>query len=135
MSYKEMKLMDLAKLVNDMNVDDVIDFVNGDSESAVWYGGWCGIKRVNPFDNDNPQYLIGYYGGEANTRFYAISEYDPRIGDFCAKRLEHWDYVNEKYVKPKEENWIACVARMIADFVLDYDGAVSEVITVDDGNA
>lgn len=132
MSYKEMKLTDLAKLVNDMNVGEVIDFVNGDSEDAIWYGGWCGIKRVNPFDNDNPQYLIGYYGGEANTRFYAISEYDPRIGDFCAKRLEHWDYVNEKYVKPKEENWITCVARMIADFVLDYDGAVSEIITVDE---
>lgn len=86
---REMKLMDLAKLVNDMKVGDVIDFVGGTIDEAERYGGWCGVKRIDEFDNDNPMYIVSHYGGEANAILYHLSEYDPRIGNFCEPRLTY----------------------------------------------
>lgn len=124
---REMKLMDLAKLVDDMKVGDVIDFVNGTIDEAERYGGWCGVKRIDEFDNDNPMYIVSHYGGEANAILYHLSEYDPRIGNFCEPRLMYrLDDTNRK-----EKDWIECCARMIADYIEFYDGGVSSVIAVD----
>ena len=112
---KEMKLMELAKFVNEMKVDDVIDFASGDEETVEWSGGWCGVKRIDAFDNDNPMYIVSHYGGEAEAVLYHISEYDPRIGDFCESHL----------------NNIECCARMIADYLETHYYGVDDVITVE----
>ena len=119
---KEMKLMELAKLVNDMKVGEVIDFASGDEDEVEHCGGWCGVKRIDEFDNDNPMYLVSHYGGEAECVLYHISEYDHRIGEFCESRLIY--RINEK-------DWIECCAKMIADYLEDYCDGVTEVITVD----
>lgn len=113
--YKEMKLMDLAKLVYEMRSGETIDFANGTADEANWYGGWCGVKMIEDFGQDNLQYLIGHYGGQAYVKHYAISEYDERIGDFCESHTRDVD----------------CIARMLADFIIFYDDVVSETITVD----
>lgn len=124
---KEMKLMELAKLVNEMKVDDVIDFASGDEETAKWSGGWCGVKRIDVFDNDNPMYIVSHYGGEAEAVLYHLSEYDPRIGNFCAPRVEYrLDNTNRK-----EKDWIECCARMIANYLETHCSGVDDVITVE----
>ena len=126
----DLKLMDLARRVSEMEVGDTIDFANSDSDGAEWYGEWCGIKRIDVFDNDNMQFLIGHYGSEANTRFYQISEYDPQIGDFCAEHLNR--YVDGQWVGSTTEDYILCIARMIADFCEYFDGSVNDVMCVDE---
>lgn len=128
--YTEMKLMDLARRVYEANTDEVIDFVNGSGDDAEWYGGWMGIKKIEAFDNDNIILLIGHYGGEANTRLYALSEYDPRIGDFCEPRLR-WCLGAEAKKHRQDIDFIECIAKAIADFLIDYWGSVSETIAVD----
>lgn len=126
---KEMKLMDLAKIVYRAKVDKYIDFANGTKDDAATYGGWVGVKRITAFDNDNLQFLVGAWGGECNVKHYAISEWDDRIGDFCAPRM--YRYKNGKYEAPSAQNYIECIARMLADFIIRYEGYVSETITVD----
>ena len=124
---KEMKLMDLAKIVNEMNIGDVIAFANGDGEEAERNGGWCGAKRIDEFSNDNPMYLVSHYGGEAECVLYHLSEYDPRIGDFCSPRLEYrLDGKNRK-----EKDWVECCAKMIANYLMNRDGYVDSVISVE----
>ena len=121
---REMKLMDLAKLVWKMNVGDVIDFVEGTEDVAC---GWCGVKRIDVFDNDNPMYIVSMYGGEAEAVLYHLSEYDHRIGNFCEPRLTYRiDGSNRK-----EKDWIECCGRMLADYLETHSCGVSEVITVD----
>ena len=117
---KEMKLMDLAYLISQMEIGSVIDFATG---SAEYCCGWIGIKRIDEFDNDNPMYLVGHYGGEANVVLYHMSEYDHRIGDFCEPRISWGRYT--------EEGFIECCGRMIADYLEDYWEGVTETITVD----
>ena len=124
---KEMKLMELAKLVNEMKVDDVIDFASGDEETVECYGGWCGVKRIDVFDNDNPMYIVSHYGGEAEAVLYHLSEYDPRIGNFCESRLEY----RLDDTTRKEKDWIECCARMIANYLETHCGGVDDVITVE----
>lgn len=126
---KEMKLMDLAKMVNEMKVGDVIDFVNKNADEAEWYGGFCGVKRIDEFDNDNPMYLVSRYCGQAECKLYHLNELDPEIGDFCEKRLNR--YKNGMWVPPTEKDWIECCAKMIADYLENKDGGVCEMITVD----
>ena len=125
----EMKLMDLAKLVYELPIGGVIDFANGNSEDVERCGGWCGIKRIEEFDNDNMMFLVGLYGGEANTRLYALSEYDERIGDFCEPRLT-WCIGPEAENRRRDIDYVECIARMLADFIIDYEGSVNETITV-----
>lgn len=128
--YTEMKLMDLARRAYKLGIGETIDFSNKNADDAELYADWMGVKRIDEFDNDNLQYLIGYYGGEANVRFYAISEYDNRIGEFCYNNMTRYPY---GYCSvPTEEDYIVCIARMIADFIIDYEGCVSETISVDD---
>lgn len=129
MRYEKMKLMELAKLAYEMDKYETIDFANCSSEDVDYYGGWCGIKKANPFDNDNLAFMIGRYGGEANTRFYQISEYDAQIGDFCEHYLGR--YVNGSWRSPSDEDYIICIAKAISDFILDYEGYISENIVVD----
>lgn len=126
---KEMKLMDLAKLVYEAKVNEYIDFSNGDKDEAGACAGWCGVKKIDAFDNDNLQFLVGSWGGECNVKHYAISEWDDRIGDFCAPRM--YRYKNGKYEVPSAKDYIECIARMLADFIIRYEGYVSETITVD----
>lgn len=123
---KEMKLMDLARLVNDMKVGEVIDFEPGTKEEVEWCGGWpCGVKRIREFSMDNPMYLVSHWGGEAETVLYHISEYDRRIGDFCAKELD-------KRCGRTDRDWINCCAFMIADYLENWcEGYIPETITVD----
>lgn len=124
---KEMKLIDLAKMVNNLRVGECIDFCPGTAEDAERYGGWCGVKRISEFDNDNPMYLVSRYGGEAECVLYHLSEYDYRIGNFCAPRLEYrLDGKNRK-----ENDWVECCARMIADYLETHMGGVTKVITVE----
>lgn len=112
----EMKLADLAVLVSEMGHDDVIDFASGTMREVEAYGGWCGIKRSFEFDPDSEMFIIGHYGGDAYVRLYHISCYDDRIGDFVEKHFS---------------NRIVCISKMLADFILFYDGGVSETITVE----
>ena len=129
--YSEMKLMDLARRVYEASDDEVIDFTNGDTVDAEFCGGWMGIKKINAFDNDNVILLIGLYGGEANTRLYAISEYDDRIGDFCSCYMGRYEkYVG--WIRPSDNDYVVCIAKAVADFLIDYWGCVSETITVDE---
>ena len=120
---KEMKLMELAELVYKMKDDEVIDFAPGDEEEVEFDGGWCGVKKINEFSNDNPMYLVSHYGGEAEARLYHISEYDDRIGDFVGEEIDDWH--------PTEQQYVNCCARMLADFFEDRVDYVPEVITVE----
>ena len=122
---KTMKIMDLARLVYQMGDNDVIDFASGDEERVAAYGGWLGIRKCNPFDNDNLIYLVGHYGGEANTWMYHISEYDEHIGDFCERELHDWR-------NRTDENYINCIARMFVDIFLRQESVVPDAVTVDD---
>ena len=122
---KEMKLMELAALVNNMKVGEVIDFAPGTMEDVEVFGGWCGVKRISEFSMDNPMYLVSHWGGEAETVLYHINEYDHRIGDFCAKELDKW-------WERTEQNWVNCCAKMLADYLENWcDGYVPETITVE----
>lgn len=122
---KEMKLMELAAMVDSMKVGDVIDFAAGSIGDVEMYGGWCGVKRIDEFLNDNPMYIVSHYGGEAEANLYHISEYDHRIGDFCEKELS-------KNIDYYPQIWINCCARMIADYIENWgDGSVPEVFTVE----
>ena len=124
---EEMKLIDFGKLISEMEVGDTFDFANIDENEVERFGGWCGVKRIDEFDNDNPMYIVSYWSGEANARLYHISEYDPRIGNFCEPRITYrLDGANRK-----EKDWAECCAKMIADYLIDYDGHVNEVITVE----
>ena len=115
---KEMKLMELAKLVNDMKVGETIYFVSGCIEEAEWnnVGCWCGVKRIDEFDNINSMYIVSLLGGEADAILYHISEFDNRIGDFCTR-----------YAK---SDLVACVAKMLADYLENMVDGVDEIITV-----
>ena len=126
---KEMKLMELARLINNMKVGEVIDFANGTEEDAIRNGGWCGVKRIDEFDNDNLMYLVSHYGGQCECVLYHLNEYDPRIGDFCADRIDRLG--NGWYCAPTEKDWIECCARMIADYLETHRDGVYGVITVD----
>ncbi len=121
--------MDLAKIVYKAKVDEYIDFVNGDKDEAFTRGGWCGVKRIEAFDNDNLQFLVGQWGGEGDVKHYAISEWDERIGDFCEPRLNR--RVGGVWLDPTDSDYIECIARMLADFIIRYEDYVSETITVD----
>lgn len=122
---KEMKLMELAAMVDAMKIGDVIDFACGTEDEVEACGCWCGVKRIDEFSNDNPMYIVSHYGGEAEANLYHISEYDHRIGDFCEKELG-------KNIDNYPQIWINCCARMIADYMENWgDGSVSDVITVE----
>lgn len=54
-----LKLMDFAKRVNEMEVGETIDFANSDIDVAEWYGGWCGVKRNKAFGYTRLQFLGG----------------------------------------------------------------------------
>ena len=124
--YKEMKLMGLAKLIYETEEDTVIDFASGTENEVVCYGGWMGVKNINPFDNDNPIYLVGHYGGEADTWLYHISEYDDRIGDFCAKELHVYDWRDIT-----DQSYINCIGRILVDVFERFEGEIPEIITVE----
>ena len=127
---KEMKLMDLAKIVWEMKVGNIIDFTEGTEMDAEAYGGWICIKRIDFCDNDNPMFIVSYYGGEANAVLYHLSEYDPRIGDFCQPRLR-FRWKESQPESRTEINWIECCAKMLADYLDANGGGVPETITVD----
>lgn len=121
----EMKLVELAELVYKMKDGEVIDFAHGNEEVVEYWGGWCGVKKINEFSNDNPMYLVSHYGGEAEAYLYHISEYDHRIGDFVAEEMPVWWKVTDR-------NRINCCAKMIADYCENWgEGFVPEVFTVD----
>lgn len=130
----EMKLMDLARVVYSVANDDYIDehgsmrvdFAGGTEEETRRSYGWYGVIQFNPFDNDNYIFIIGSFGGEANTWLYTISEYDPRIGDFCKTQL-HYDIRHGC----NDEAYINCIARMLADVFERNEGGVPDVITVE----
>lgn len=133
MKRKEMKLMELAAMVNDMEIGEVIDFACGTEDEAEWCGRWCGIKRISEFSNDNPMYIVSHYGGEAEANLYHISEYDHRIGDFCEKELGYRYRLFESITEEEaNQKWINCCAKMIADYIETWgDGSVPDVITVE----
>ena len=121
---KEMKIMDLARLIYQMDKGDVIDFASGDEDTVFFYGGWMGVQKINPFDNDNLIYIIGHYGGEAETYLYHISEYDEHIGDFCARELHDWR-------NRTDENYVNCIAKMLVDIFQRIESTTPEIVTVD----
>lgn len=123
------KLMDLAKIVVDMKISDTINFANCDMDEVDRIGGWIGIRCVDFFDNDNIMYVIGHWGGEANAKLYHISEYDDRIGSFCEGQQTKSNKWSCSYMT--EQNYINCVGKMIADYLLNCDGYVNEVLTVE----
>lgn len=127
----EIKLINLAELVHYMEVGETIDFATGNNEDIDRYGIWCGVKRIAEFENDNPMYIVSRYSGEAEAVLYHINEYDPRIGDFCAKELKYWDYEKHCPIARTEQNWINCCARMLADYLETHCDGVDEIITVD----
>lgn len=132
---KEMKLMELAAMIDSMKVGDVIDFACGTEYEVEYFGGWCGVKRIDVFDQGNPMYIVSHYCGEAEAYLYHINEYDHRIGDFCGKELS-WYYLDKSGAYRRKErtqqNWINCCAKMIADYVENWcDGSVPEVFTVE----
>ena len=114
-----LKLYDLAKMVYNMEPNQVIDFADASIEA-----GWYGIRQINPFDNDNLIYLVGTYGGECNTYLYNISGLDDRIGKFCAKEFCPWYNI-------KEINYINCIAKMLADVFERVEYSVPEMIKVE----
>ena len=117
----EMKLYDLAKMVYNMEPNQVIDFADATIDAS-----WYGIRQINPFDNDNLIYLVGTYGGECNTYLYNISGLDDRIGKFCAKEFCPWYNI-------KKINYINCIAKMLADVFERVEGTVPEMIKVEIG--
>lgn len=122
---REMKLMELAALVNNMKIGEVIDFAPGTEDESELYGCWVGVKHIDEFNNDSPMYIVSHYGGEAEAYLYHISEYDHRIGDFCEKELSPWWDVTD-------QNYINCCARMLADYIENWgEGSVPEILTVE----
>lgn len=121
---KEMKIMDLARLIYQMDEGDVIDFASGDEDTVERWGGWMVVQKFNPFDNDNLIYVIGRYGGEADTYLYHISEYDEHIGDFCERELRDW-------CNRTDENYINCIAKMLVNFFQRIESTTPEIVTVD----
>ena len=119
----EMKIMDLARLIYQMDEGDVIGFASGDEATAERSGGWMGIQKLNPFDNDNLIYIIGHYGGEANTYLYHISEYDEHIGEFCERELRDWSNCTD-------ENYVNCIAKMLVNIFQRTEAVVPEIVTV-----
>lgn len=128
---REMKLMELAELVHYMEIDEIIEFAPGNIEDIDRYGIWCGVKRIDEFENDNPMYIVSRFGGEAEAVLYHISEYDDRIGDFCAEKLKYWDFEKHCWILRTEQNWINCCAKMLADYLETHCNGVDEIITVD----
>lgn len=124
---KEMKIMDLARMIFDMDKNKVIDFAAGTKEEVEQYGLWCGIRYFNPFDNENLVYVVGFYGGEGNTRLYNISEYDNYIGKFCEKEL-YYPYGGSF---PSDEKFINCIAKMLVDFFDNYGICIPDIVTVE----
>lgn len=114
----EMKLVELGKLVSKMKIGDVIDFANSDRNCTEYYGGWCGVKRINEFSPDCPMFIVGHYGGDGEVMLYQLSEFDLRIGDFCEANYDPKDYS-------------FCCSKMIADFILCYEGRVNDLLTVE----
>ena len=133
-------IWELAGVAQGLKVGEEMTFAVGTSEEVDRYTGWCGIKKVNLFDNDNDSYLIGYYGGEGNARLYQMSEYDPSVGSkfddiFCTK--------NEHLFGTDELRERAIVAHMIVKFLEEFNSlapelaAGTEIVTwegADDGN-
>lgn len=111
--------MELAKLAYELKSGDWIDFVNGTEDDANCYGGWCGIKKIDDFDQDNLQYLIGSYGGIGYTHLYNICEWDPKIGDFCKGKCGDADVL------------ILCIARAIANYIIAFEGSVNKTIFIE----
>ena len=109
----EMKLYDLAKAVYNMEPNQVIDLADA-----------YGIRQINPFDNDNLIFVVGTYGGECNAYLFNISEYDDRIGKFCAKELHPWYNI-------RKINYINCIAKMLADVFERVEYSVPEMIKVE----
>ena len=127
---REMKLIELATLVDDMKVGEVISFACGTEDECY---DWCGVKRIDEFDNDNPMYIVSLYGGEAEAVLYHINEYDDRIGDFCAEELKYWDHKKGGWISRTKQKWINCCAKMIADYLQTHCDGVDETFTVDTG--
>lgn len=127
MAIKEMKLIELGALVAKMEIGDVIDFRSGTIYEDRMIGDWCGVKRIDDFENDNPMYIVSKYGGEAEAYLYHLSEYDLRIGNFCEPRLTYrLDHANRR-----ETDYIECCAKMIADYLEHWDTGVHEIMTVE----
>ena len=124
--YTEVKLMDLATRVFEMDDNDHIDFVNGNEFTASLYGGWCGIcKLPDYFDNCNQMYLIGHYGCGARPRMYSLSEWDNYIGN------DYWKIAKENY--PTDKEAIDLIARAIADYIdYEFGERIEEVMTIDE---
>ena len=125
-NIKEMKLMELAEMVYNMKDGEVINFAVGTVDEVDQWGFWCGVTRFNKFDNDNLAYIVSRYGGEAEAYLYHISEYDHRIGEFCEPRTTYrLDGTNRR-----DKDYIECIARMLADYLINWCCCVGDTITV-----
>lgn len=124
--YTEVKLMDLAARVFEMDANDHIDFVNGDEYTASMYGGWCGIRKLTDyFDNCNQMYLIGHYGCGASPRMYSLSEWDNYIGN------DYWKLAKGDF--PTELEKVSLIARAIADYMdCEFGERICETMTIDE---
>lgn len=107
MKAVEMKLMELAELVCDMEIGDVIDFKNAPEDE---FAHAMGIQRVGFFD-DTTKYVIGTYYHEGETELYHIG-----LEGSCDTR----------------EDFVVSIGKMIADYLLTYEGWVNDVLTVGD---
>lgn len=106
MKDKEMKLMEFARIVDDMEIGDVIDFKNAPEEEYA--SSIIGIQRVGFFD-DTTKYVIGTYYHEGETELYHIG-----LEGSCDTR----------------EDFVVSIGKMIADYLLTYEGYVNDVLTV-----
>ena len=122
---------EMAGVAQALKVGDELYFAAGTSHEADVWGGWCGIKKVILFDNDNDIYLIGYWGGEGNVRMYQMSEFDPSIGDTYRNLFEG----SGKSLFPTDElKERAVVARMIMKFATDFEGIGWETVVWETNN-
>lgn len=114
---------------------------------------YADLKTLNDFSRDLNTHIYHIYAGtmppkasgrcywdtlyyhfgrrDIEVQLYHINEYDPRIGDFCAKELKYWDYEKHCPIARTEQNWINCCAKMLADYLETHCCGVDEIITVD----
>ena len=121
---------EMAGFAQRMRIGEELTFAIGTSDEVDIWGEWCGIQKVNLFDNDNDIYLVGFWGGEGNVRMYQMSEYDPAIGDIYRNLFEG----SGKNLFPTDElKEQAVIARMIVKFAADFEGTWETFVWEIDG--